>query len=329
MLSISTKFLINKALQRNYEVNIIDKTTNIFQISNKGKKYLFKNIDGWINSSLWQKISRNKDLTYKLLEYFWINYPKTIVLSKSQEYDLCKIAENVGFPIVVKPANTNHWIWISMKINSVETLEEWIKEWFKFSNKIIIQRQIKWKDHRVLVVWDKVVAWIQKTPCKITGNWINTIRELIEKENKNPLRWEIMNLWNTSIYTKPLVTIKINERVLKYIKNKYNYDFESIPLANEKIYLKWNSNISTWWTYIDITDKINETIKMQCIEFSKSIWLKVCWVDIMSSDISKPMNENWWWIIEVNSTPWIDMHDNEISWINRDVSWKILDLYFN
>lgn len=329
MLSISTKYLINKAIKRNYEVNIIDKTANIFQISHDWRKYLFKNIDWWINSSLWQKISRNKDLTYKLLEFYWINYPKTIILSKNQEIDYNKIIETLWFPIVIKPSNTNHWIGISMKIKSVEMLEEWIKEWFKYSSKIIIQRQIKWKDHRILVVGNKVVAWIKKTPCKIIWNWINTIKELIEDENKNPLRWEVINLWNTAIYTKPLVSIKINERVKKFINNKYNYDFDSIPQKNEKIYLKWNSNISTWWTYIDITDNINEITKKQCIEFSKAIGLKVCWVDIMSSDISKPMNENWWWIIEVNSTPWIDMHDNEISWINRNVCWKILDLYFH
>ncbi|MEF2175169.1 MAG: hypothetical protein V3575_01750 [Candidatus Absconditabacteria bacterium] len=329
MLSISTKYLINKAIKRNYEVNIIDKTANIFQISHDGRKYLFKNIDGGINSSLGQKISRNKDLTYKLLEFYGINYPKTIILSKNQEIDYNKIIETLGFPIVIKPSNTNHGIGISMKIKSVEMLEEGIKEGFKYSSKIIIQRQIKGKDHRILVVGNKVVAGIKKTPCKIIGNGINTIKELIEDENKNPLRGEVINLGNTAIYTKPLVSIKINERVKKFINNKYNYDFDSIPQKNEKIYLKGNSNISTGGTYIDITDNINEITKKQCIEFSKAIGLKVCGVDIMSSDISKPMNENGGGIIEVNSTPGIDMHDNEISGINRNVCGKILDLYFH
>ena len=48
---------------------------------------------------------------------------------------------------------------------------------------------------------------------------------------------------------------------------------------------------------------MHETTKEICIEASKIFGLEICGVDIISSDISKPLKETNGIVLEMNATP--------------------------
>jgi cyanophycin synthetase len=96
----------------------------------------------------------------------------------------------------------------------------------------------------------------------------------------------------------------------------------------KKIYVRWNANLSTWWKSIDLTDSIHPSIKEIAVLATKIVWLQVAGVDILTTDISKPLSETGWVIIEINATPGLRMHHFPSEWIPRNVAKHIVNLVF-
>lgn len=318
--SASTKYLVEEASNRWYSIDFVDKNQNLLYITDSNwKKKLFKNIDGW-NSTLWFKLTYNKDLTYSMFEYNNIIYPKSLWLNKSEDIDINEIRK-IWYPLVVKPADTDHGIWIVCGINNDDELVKWINYAFEFSNKIIIQKELKWFDHRIIVIWGEVTCGIKRMPANVIWDGKNSIKELIEIENQNPLRW-------SDNYDSSLVKIQIDYVVETYLKSNYNYNINSIPAKDEQVYLRWNANTWTWWTVDPILpDTIHEETKKLCKKIAEIFELNIVWIDIITENISEKITT--WWVIELNATPWIFSFNQPIftdRWIN--VAWKILDMYF-
>ena len=301
-----------------FSVEVLSEKYDIFYVKNKNKKVLFKNIDCWLNSSLWIKLSRYKKLTYFMLWWNWIKVPNSIVTNKNyQNLDSLLKEKKIKFPLVVKPCVWSHGDWVSVNIWNYTNLEKAINIALKHDNEILIQEFFKWDDYRILLVNHKIVAAMQRVPAYIVWNWKEDIKILIKKENQNEKRWE----W----HAKSLSTIIIDAELKRQLEIKW-LNINSIPKRNQKIFLRKNANLSTWWVSIDVTDKIHPEIKKMCEKASKILWLKVCWIDYLSEDISKPLSKQKWWIIEVNHTPWLRWHHFPFEWKPRNVAKEILKL---
>lgn len=315
--SITSKILVSEAKKLGFFVEILNEKKNFFLIKWNWKEVYFKNNDFWWNSALWYKIADDKELTNLILDKNWVKVPKSIYLKKSEfdSFDVTSI--NLSFPLVTKPVDEWHWNWVTVWIDSLDELNYGIKEAFRFSDNIIIQEHIEWDEHRILVIWDKIVLWIKRIPAFIIWDWIHNIKELIEIENKNPLRW----IWYESI----LCIIKTDDRLMHYIwKNWYN--LYSVPKKRENIQLVWISNLWAGWVLKNVTNDLWEELKQECLKAAKILWLKVVWVDVVTKDLSKSLIETNWAIIEVNTTPWF-WWDFELAWVN---TWlELLKHVFN
>lgn len=315
--SISSQLIIDEAIKLWFEIDMISQEKNLFFIIWNWQKYLFKNIDCSLNSALWFKLTKDKELTYKIL---WEDFytPKSVYISSWDKYDVKNIW--VWYPLVVKPSDTDHWDWVTVNINDEIELQKAIDFAFLYSKKIIVQNFVVWFDHRLLVVWNKVSAVAMRKPPYIVWNGINSIKSLIEEENKNPLRWD-------GDHSKPLTSIKIDDELITCLSLQ-NYSLDSILEDKKEIFLRRNANLSTWGFSVDLTDIIHEENKKIAIEAAKKLELKVAWVDIVCSDISKPLKETSWIIIEVNNTPWLRMHHFPTIWTSRNPALDILKLKF-
>lgn len=322
MESISPQLIIEEAKKKNYTISVISDKLNLFTIKGNNKNILFKNIDCWINNSLGVRFSRYKNLSYFMLRNHQIKVPQSFVLSRKWKItDILKSIKenNIHFPVVVKPATGEHGNWVSVNIKTKEALIKAIKNALNFHHQAIIQEFFPWKDHRLFVVGHKLVAAMQRVPAFITGNGKNNIKTLIEKENKNPLRWDA--------HTSKLTKIIIDTELRHIIKDQW-LTLQSIIPKNKKIFLRKNANLSTWGISIDVTDKIHPEIKKMAEKASKILDLQVCGIDYLSLDISKPLAQQKWWIIEVNHTPWLRWHHFPTIGKPRNVAKAILELVF-
>lgn len=308
--SISSIILTEEARNLWLEVEVISKEKNLFYISGNNKKILFKSTDFWWNSALSMKISDDKELTYKILEYYNLPIAKTWYIQKSEIDELHNLP--ITFPVIIKPINEAHGNWVKMNITSKKELVKKLEESFNTYDSMILQRQISWNEYRLLVVKWEVILWIQRIPAYVIWDGKNTIEKLIEIENsQNPLRWE----W----YNNPLAYIKVEQELLDFIWKK-GFELSSIPKKWENIQLRWNSNLGTWGIPIDITKSLHGDIKKEVTKAIEILWMEIAGIDIITSDIWKSLKETGGIILEVNNTPWIWWH-KELTKVN---SWKII-----
>jgi len=320
---ISSELIKQEAEKQNYKVKIISKENNLYSINNWKKTNYFKSVDCWLNTAFWLKIANNKQLTYMLAEQENIKVPKSIYIDKNDLENLDLNSLNIDFPVITKPVDWAHWDWVAINLKNIEDLEKWLKYSFedKSVNKVIIQDQIFWEDHRLIVINWKLEAATKRIAPFVIGNWNNTIQELIDIENNNPLRW-----WGSD-HDAPMSKIKIDSEAISYIKEQW-YKLDSILEKDKKIKVRKNENLSTGWLAIDVTDKVHPEIKTEAEKMAKLAWLWFCWVDFFCEDISLWLQEWKWAIIEINATPGIRMHHFPSIWKPRNIAKKILEAVF-
>ena len=314
--------IIEEAKKLNYTINIISDKMHFFTIKNKKKEILFKNIDCWLNNSLAVKFARQKKLSYFMLWREWIKVPKSIITTKWENIDniLWSLKENkISFPLVIKPSIGEHWNGVSINIKNKEDIIKAIKYALSFHHQIIIQEFFSWEDHRLIVVWWKLISVTQKIPAHVISDGKHTIKKLIDIENTNPLRWNKEE--------KPLTKISVDEESKQCLRNQW-YTLRSTPKKNKEIFLRKNANLSTWWMSIDMTDIVHPEIKNMAEHVAKILWLEICWIDYLSEDIRKPLKKQTWGIIEVNHTPWLRCPHAPAIGKPRNVAKAILQLAF-
>lgn len=316
--SISSQVLKEEAEKLGLEVEVLIAEKNLFLVKGKDKEVLFKSTDFWFNSALGKKIADDKELTYKLLERYGAPIAKTLYLNNHdfQTFDWSKLSE-FHFPVIIKPTDEDHGNGVCMNIVSIPELQKKLKSSFSDYTKMIIQEQISGDECRVLVVLWKVIVGLNRVPPFVIGDGKTPLKELIENENKNnPLRQQN--------YSAPLSLIQSDSELVDYVK-KQGYSMNDIISLNTKLQLRWNSNLGTGGTIIDITEILHEETKKLCVSMAEKFQLGICGVDILSSDFAKPLSETGWVILEINSTPWIGW-DRELTTVNT--GREILKLIF-
>ena len=300
---ISSQLIIDEAQKKWLKTTEISSENNLFSLSNWEKKIYFKSVDCWLNSSFGLKISDNKELTYKIAEENDIRVPKSLYLNRDQIETLIDLEKDISYPVISKPIDWARGDGVAINLNSLEELKKWVEYSFQDShvNRVVIQEQITGEDHRILVIEWKVIAVTMRIPPYIIWDGKSSISELIEEENKNPLRWE---WWD---HDAPMSKIRIDDECVAHIED-LGYALESTLEKWKRINVRKNANLSTWGLAIDMTSKIHPSIKEQAEEISKICGLWFCWVDFFCKDISQSLEEGEWAIIEVNATPWIRMH---------------------
>ena len=269
-----------------------------------------------VTSCVSADISCDKLLTKELLEIQ--NLPVSKGEKVNNVIDLLRTADEIGYPVVLKPEFGSKGRGVILKICSEkELLNHYQKLKDKFKD-IIIEKYYEGDDYRVCIVNYKVVAVSKRIPPFIIGDGIKNIETLINELNNDPLRGED--------HERPLTKVKLNDE-LKEIISKKNYNINSILTKGEKIYLRQNANLSTGGTAIDYTECISEENKDICIRAAKAIGLDICGVDICCKDISNSLMDDGV-ILEINAAPGLRMHTYPSEGKSRNIGVDIINMLY-
>lgn len=224
-----------------------------------------------------------------------------------------------GFPIVVKPLDGNHGRGITIDINSWEHAEEAYDAARDVSRGVIIERFYRGRDHRVLVIDGKVVAVAERVPAHVVGDGHSTIEELIEATNRDPRR----GTGHDNILTRIDV-----DRTTWQLLDHMGYSLDTVLPENEVCYLRATANLSTGGSAIDRTDEIHPHNIWLAERVVKIIGLDIAGIDIVTTDISKPLRDVDGVIVEVNAAPGLRMHFSPSEGIPRNVGESIINMLF-
>tara|TARA_B110000046_G_scaffold185976_1_gene230974 strand:- start:1684 stop:4323 length:2640 start_codon:yes stop_codon:yes gene_type:complete len=270
-------------------------------------------------SSIGVELACDKEDTKYLLEQAEVDVPRGDIIRRERSLeDACKY---VGYPLVIKPVDGNHGRGITVNIQNYDTALvafNHAKESSK-SGAIIVEKFIIGEDYRLLVINNVFVAGAIRTPAHIIGDGKSTIQELIDIVNSDSRR----GFGHENVLTK----ITTNELTINIIKEA-GYTLESVIPVDERLILKDTANLSTGGTAEDITDIIHPANVSMVERISKIIDLDICGIDIMTTDISKPLSETGGAVLEVNAGPGFRMHLAPTTGLPRNVAGPVIDKLF-
>src|SRR5215204_2926043 len=266
-------------------------------------------------SSIAADTASDKDETKRRLSKFSIPVPFGKIVRSEQE--AIEAFEEIGGRAVVKPLDGRQGKGVSLDL---KTPEEVIRAFYaaqEYSRKVLVEELFEGKNYRVLVIGGKMAAASERLPCYVTGDGEHTVAELIEIENRNPLRGEG--------HEKALTKIKLTPNLLAAMQNA-GVQMEDVPPAGKQVMLCGAMNLSTGGTARDVTDEVHPTVKNMCERAARVINLDICGVDLVLEDISAPMEKGG--IIELNAAPGLRMHSFPSEGQPRDVGGAIIEMLY-
>jgi len=233
--------------------------------------------------------------------------------------DALEFAGDVGYPLILKPVDGNHGRGVSPRVDDAAGLERAWHAASEFSARVIVERFHAGRDHRVLVVGNRVVACAERVPAHVVGDGTSTIAQLIDEANADPRRGPG--------HTKMLTLIPADD-VTSDMLREQGKTLDAIPLAGERVVLRATANLSTGGTSIDRTDEMHPDNVAACEVAAAAIGLDIAGLDIITDDISVPFRDNGAVIIEVNAAPGLRMHTQPSVGEPRDAGAAIVDMLY-
>lgn len=252
-----------------------------------------------INAVPGYKLSSNKEATLALLRQAHIPVAKGFACDKAEE--ISEILTSLKYPLVVKPATgTYGGQGVAVNLQTENEVKKCFQTAIKLSRKVLIEEFIPGDDYRVLVLGGKVIAAAKRTPAAITTDGKTSINDLIESEN-------IRRSKITGFAKNTQRVIKIDETTNRALEIQ-GYNLKSVPPAGEKILVRLNANISTGGESHNVTDIVHPKTKEICRRAARLIGLEIAGIDIITTDISQPLETNGGRIIEINNCPGLTLH---------------------
>jgi cyanophycin synthetase len=268
-------------------------------------------------SNIGVDLAGDKEDTKYLLERAEVPVPRGEIIRK--ESSLEETCSYVGFPLVIKPINGNHGRGITVDIQNYEDALVAFKHAQKVSSSVIVEKYITGVDYRLLVINHTLVAAALRTPAHVVGNGKSNIQQLVDEVNSDERRGYG--------HEKVLTQITLNELTLTLIRGK-GYTLDTILKKDEELILKDTANLSTGGTSRDVTDLVHPSNVAMAERISRIIDLDICGIDIMTSDISLPLNETGGAVLEVNAGPGFRMHLAPTQGLPRNVAAPVIDKLF-
>jgi D-alanine-D-alanine ligase-like ATP-grasp enzyme len=206
-----------------------------------------------------------------------------------------------GFPVVIKPNVSGFSRGSYFPIQSYQQLFKALlmaKIWWPTT---VIEQYLEGKNYRVVVIDGEIMSVIERFPPIVVGNGSDTIRQLADAENK--IRQE-MGLFPT------IHPILESVQTIKHLA-KQGLTFDSIPQPDESITLFYRIALAPGGT-------VNTVDKSSIPEENKALFLKVLSIFnanilgidfIMEQGIDIPHDQQKCILLEVNSRPYLKMHD--------------------
>ncbi|HQA58493.1 MAG TPA: acetate--CoA ligase family protein, partial [Acetivibrio sp.] len=104
----------------------------------------------------------NKQLTKQILMENKIPVPEGDTAYSAEI--AVQIAKEIGYPVVVKPMDSNQGKGVSLNLQNEQEVEAAFNEARRYARVVVVEKYIKGTDYRVLVVGDKVSAVSERRP---------------------------------------------------------------------------------------------------------------------------------------------------------------------
>jgi cyanophycin synthetase len=268
-------------------------------------------------SALGVEIADEKFRTKELLRRAGIPTPEGEIVESLE--DAVRVAENLGYPVAVKPEVGNHGRGITSRVSDSEELNTAFaaaREVYRF---VIVEKSLEGLDFRALVINGRLEAAALREPAHVVGDGTSTIRQLIDEVNKDPRRGVGHEKMLTAVSVDDMT-----ERLLSFRGKK----LDDVRPSKEKLYLKSTGNLSTGGTARDVTDQVHQDVRLMCERIARLVGMDCVGIDIVAPSLSRPLPPGSAGIVEVNAAPGFRMHLDPTEGEARNVAKPFVEMLF-
>lgn len=297
-LGPSTGSIVNAATARNIPYRRLTQGSMVqFGWGSKQRRIQAAETD--LTSAISESIAQDKDLTKMLLDAAGVPVPMGRSVTTAEE--AWAAAEELGGPVVVKPRDGSQGRGVAVNIESRERVIQAFEVAEEISSEVIVERYIPGHDFRLLVVGGALVAASRRDPPQVTGDGVQTIRQLVDQVNADPLRGDG--------HATSLTKIRFDDIALATLK-KQGFEADSVPPSGTLIFLRNNANLSTGGSATDVTDEVHPEMAARAVSAARMIGLDICGVDVVAESVLYPLEDQNGGVVEVNAAPGLRMHLN-------------------
>jgi cyanophycin synthetase len=312
-----TRYLVTEALARHIPVLVHDLDPNLIVFGHGQQQRRMRRKTTPRTSWGAFHFATNKPLANRELRLAGLPVPAQHALSDRNAAPLA--AQQVGFPLVVKPATTDMGVGITVGIKDMDSLMQAFDRARSYASSVVLERFLEGGECRLLVIDGKLQAAAQRVPAHVVGDGKHTIRQLVQILNRDPRRGA-GKLASAS-------RVVLDEEAEALIAAA-GYGTDDIPPAGERVYLRSTSNLSRGGTSIDMTGKVHPDNAAAAESASQIIGLDIAGVDFITPDITRSWKEVGGGICEINPNPGLRMHHSPGEGEPRDVAGPIFRLLY-
>ncbi len=286
---------------------------NLVQLGYGAKQHRIWTAETDRTSAIAESISRDKDLTKRLLRSCGVPVPEGRLVESAA--DAWKAAEEIGGPVVVKPTDGNHGRGVFTNLTDRAEIEAAFEVAREEGSGVIVERFVLGLEHRLLVVGGRVAAAAKGELASVTGDGRSTIRELVASQlNSDPRRGDTEDF--------PLNPVRMNSTV-RIDLARQGYTPDSVPPVDATVLIQRNGNVA-----FDVTDRVHPDVAATAGLAARVVGLDIAGIDLVAEDVGRPLEEQGGAIVEVNAGPGLLMHLKPADGTPRPVGRAIVDHLF-
>jgi cyanophycin synthetase len=295
-LGPSTSAIVRAARQRGIPVRRLS-TGSLVQLGHAARARRICTAETDRTSAVAETIAQDKQLTRMLLQKVGVPVPEGRPVTDAE--DAWAAAQEVGLPVVVKPQSGNHGRGVTVGLCAREPVLVAYEAARGEGQGVMVERFVEGADYRLLVVGDRLVAAARREPAQVVGDGRSTIAELVAVVNQDPRR--------SDGHGTVLSIIRLDAIALVVLAEQ-GCTPESVPPAGQRVLTRRNANLSTGGTATDVTDLVHPSVAARAGDAARTVGLDIAGIDVLATDIARPLEEQRGAVVEVNAGPGLRMH---------------------
>ena len=267
------QIIVDEALRRGIEVEILDAEEGYFRLSQGGRAITCRESLSDLTTAVAMSRCQDKRVTWRVLEPHGIRLPQQRVAGDADGN--ARFLERHG-SVVVKPAVGEQGQGISVGVQNIEDLADAIRLARRYCERVLIEEYVQGEDLRLIVINYELVAAALRRPAAVVGNGRHTVGELIEKQSRR-----------RRAATGGESRIPLDAETRRCV-TAAGYDMEDVPPDGTEIQVRKTANLHTGGTIHDVTDQLHGSLADAAVTAARALEIPCVGLDFMVRQPDQP-----------------------------------------
>lgn len=242
-------------------------------------------------------LARDKVSCAKVLREAGLPVPQHHLVNSAQQ--AVQMAQSLGFPVVVKPANLDGGKGVLAGLHHADAVARAFEVAVQCSPRVLVEKFIEGQDYRIRVCQGEVIGVVIRKPASVLGDGVQTVRALVAHTNR--VRAQSVSVSDPAVEQgfRPIV---VDDEVLQWLQAQ-GLGLDDVAAAGRAVRLRGAANVSLGGTTWEVGAGAHPDNLALAVLAAAALRLDVAGVDLLLPDMAQSWKETGGAVCEVNAQP--------------------------